>query len=409
MNLPINGHMKHLILFFILALLACEKETQTITKNSIPIVWRKQLGPINADQIPQDPGLYANKLIFGYQTGTEEGYYIYDKQNGDLIKDLKGTPSFKPFSTLSNKLYYSNFEIKEYRVINLDNYEINFYPTPHRDFTSNGITTHGDELYASSLAEDDINNHTYSWKRANKNDPFSWEDIYAGKFTKEAEIYFSLTSRVIFKTNEFGDEIMFFSSVKAFRSAAKKGKYKVTAFNLTKKQLVWETNEFELDIHLNSSLGRNSIILKNQIIIPLGGSQLMSFDINTGKEIWKNSILGLGSTNYYEKNGKISFLSDVGILHSVDAINGKIISKKIGFVGDTKNWAFHKGIMYFTTFSGKLFGVDAETHEIKLELISPNKGNCSYCSFFFASPVVDPLTNRLYISDRKEVICYQLP
>jgi hypothetical protein len=43
---------------------------------------------------------------------------------------------------------------------------------------------------------------------------------------------------------------------------------------------------------------------------------------------------------------------------------------------------------------------------LSITAISPA---CSWCTYGFASPVVDPETNRLYISDRKEIFCYQLP
>jgi outer membrane protein assembly factor BamB len=401
--------MKNLIIIFLTCFWSCEKESNLESKDSLKILWKSQLGPTLFDQIAQDPALYKDNLIFGYQTEFENGYYILNKNTGKLTKDIKMQKSFEPFSVIDGAIYYSNFSEVAYRTINLDTYEIKYHNQDQGDYTFIGVLPHKENLYSSSFPFGNTPKNKVLIKRAPVYNPALWETVYINDFVIDGDVSGSVSGGLNFEIDHKGDEIMYFASVKSFTQAAKKGKYKVSAFNLSKKKLEWETEEFELDIHHNNSLGRNSIITETQFIVSLGSTQLMSFDKKTGKLLWSTSIIDMTFTNYYEKNGKISFLTDNGVLHMVDASSGKVISKKDGFIGNTKGWQFHKGIMYFTTASGKLYGVDAETHKIELELSSPNLDNCSYCNFFLQSPVVDPNTDRLYITDGKEVICYQLP
>jgi hypothetical protein len=399
--------MKQLVILIITCFWGCDKENISTSQDSVQILWRKQLGPVLYDQIAQDPAIYKNSIIFGYQTGQYSGYYFLDKNKGALLKDLKNERSFEPTSTLNKEIYYSNFGSIEFRTINLETYEIRNHKLPIEVQSSYGVIPKDDFVYLPFFPLGEKNK--IRWKRATNIAPYFWNDFYTITFKDEQDIFGSFSSPMLTHKNTSKEEIVYFVSLKAYKQASKKSKYKVTAFNSTRKETIWETEEFEVENEDGNITGRNLLLIENQLIVPLGGTQLMSFDIRDGKNQWKAITTDMTFTNYIAHKGKISFLNGVGVLYMIETSSGKIISKREGFVGNTKNWAFHNGIMYFTTASNKLFGVDAETHEIKIELSSPNKANCSFCGFFLASPVVDPETNRLYISDRKEVICYQLP
>jgi hypothetical protein len=56
-----------------------------------------------------------------------------------------------------------------------------------------------------------------------------------------------------------------------------------------------------------------------------------------------------------------------------------------------------------------MVAVDANIGNTVWQAKSPNRYKCSYCGFGATPPIVDKETDRLYICDRREVFCLELP
>ena len=126
----------YLFLLIILSFINCNKDKNCLDDCKIDppkIIWRVPLGPQKYDQIVQDPVIYKNKLVMGYQSGFQkEGYYIYDKYEGKVIHEISNIHSFDPVSQLYKNKYISKVG-RNLRIIDLENFnksEIEFpnYP-----------------------------------------------------------------------------------------------------------------------------------------------------------------------------------------------------------------------------------------------------------------------------------------
>lgn len=395
--------------------MSCEKSpTESNTIETPKIIWRKQLGPKSFDQISSDPILYENDLLFGYQTETTQGYYRFDKSNGQLIRKYDDVNSSNYTSYLVDNKYFSTLGSKA-RILNLRTNEI-------ENFTIN-FETNVPSIFASKInnslflaVNGNINSsgnypiNEYKIIRAN-NDLKSWKEVWSNKYQKEEGIFGTDIKFLARENTTNGGEIIYFPSQLAYKVNIKLSKYRMESVNISTNQLVWQTEVSLPDSVLSHGLSNFSPqIFGNIIIAGISGRHLVAFDKNTGKQLWSNYFANaLLTTEMIVYNKKISIMDNSSNLYLIDLATGTIIRKQDLVAGDTRKWVILNEKIYFTTASGKLYGIDANTHNIFWEARSPNKDNCSYCNYYAASPVLDPATNRLYISDRKEVICYQLP
>jgi outer membrane protein assembly factor BamB len=405
-----------IIYFLIPSFWSCEKNGIDSENNAIPkTLWRKLLGPSLSDQISYEPMLFGNNLLFGYQTDFTEGYYQFNKTTGDLIKRYDNLSSFEVTSFPIGNRYFS-ISGSRGRTINLNtheikNYVINFEFGVHSIFVSNtensiflGVRTNNNISQSHPLNE-------YKIMRAFNNNLNLWNDVWYNKYPTNTDILGVDIKYIAKESKPNGDEIIYIPSTLSFNRHVTNSKFRMEAANITTQTSLWQTEVNIPDSILSHGLSNFPPEIYNDVIIAgISGSHLVAFDKNTGKQLWSQYFAdALLTTEMIINKGKISIMDNSRYLYQIDAISGKILRKQDLIVGSTRKWAKHNEKIYFTTATGKLFCIDANTHNVLWDIRSPNKDNCSYCNFYAASPVVDPATNRLYISDRKEVICYQLP
>ena len=393
-------------IFYLFISIGCSKEI--VELDTIPkIIWKANLGPRPSDQLSQQPFIYRDKVIFGYQvTGLIEGYYIYDKTNGSLIKDIMNQASFDQTSVLYKNLYVSKIGVW-LRSINLDNFEIRSQRIDSADWTFPNLTLIDDVLYFPRDGRNKYNpkENQYNIVGCDLNKGLRNFTFVRRSFNEEEGVLGSTSSAITKIKNQDGDEIIFHGASKGFWKVGKKSKYRLEAYNTTKNEIIWETPEFEIEAESFGTIGHHPIIDKCNVLFNISGQHLYCLDANTGKIKWITKGFEVGGlmTLY---NGKITILNKSGDLMNIDSENGIVLSKKNIGPSSIKNICLHKGVLYFANVNNLLYAVDADTHAILWETKSPN--SCSYCTYGFAYTVVDPETNRLYISDGKEVICYQL-
>ena len=94
------GKLLSYTILFVTMLWACNEPIIAPPVDTVPkpfepeILWRRQHGPEKFDQVAFRIELYENKLIAGYQTTRTSGYWIYDKNTGDVLHDISGINSF---------------------------------------------------------------------------------------------------------------------------------------------------------------------------------------------------------------------------------------------------------------------------------------------------------------------------
>jgi hypothetical protein len=401
----------HWILYIFL-LWGCDKPVPKDTSDTIlRLVWKADKGIKRYNQISQDPVLYNDRLVIGYQTESDEGYVIYDKNNGKRIKEINKTPSFDVSSYIHNGVYYSTFGLS-FRTINLDHFQESWHK----------VDSKGGDPYITMLFDENkvivpvwsrynpvqFAVNKFKFVSSNLDDLVNWQDYIQGEHTYSNEAFGSSVKSFAKLKNIRDEAIYYFITNHGFHNVNKMGEFQMHAYNKTLEKYEWQSEI----MYENSNAGLPSQIplFFNNTVIVNNGYSIICRERESGRLVWRtkieNGITG-NTINLYR--GKIVSIDQFGILHQTDASTGQVLKKlNLGSSG-TMNWAFHNGIIYFTIASGKLMAIDAETLIIKWELTSPNSDRCSYCTFGFESPVVDPETNRLYISDAWEVYCYQLP
>lgn len=397
--------MIHLIIAIIF--FGCNSSILDDGDTSLPKeLWRVPLGPDPSDQKAQDPYIYQNKLIMGYQRSSlnTEGYYVYDKSTGKVLKDIPDIPSFDPNSMGIGNLYISLVGSRV-RTIDLSV----GYNVLSRQFI-------GGYISPANLVDDNKYFVTYDGRGENR---FSSELMFTDLISKSSPISYikreMLHEEGVFGTSMAGftvdkatnnDKILYFGVLKFFSNSNTLSKYVIEAFNMSTNQTIWKTDEFSMEGEKFGKVGWAKFdIYKDLYITGVGNNTLCAFDKHTGKIVWKTK-LKIGGRSVM-LNGKITVITNVGDMYLINADTGEILKERnIGYV-ELYNISLHKGIMYFATVVNSIMAIDADTHKTKWNISPPRK--CSFCSFGYAYTIVDPETDRLYVSDKHDVICYQLP
>jgi len=388
---------------------SCENVEISTKHDSLPeIFWRARLGPELFDIIPKDPYIYKNKIIFGYQMRSgNEGYYIYDKNTGAVLKDIPSQASFDAVSIGYENLYFSKIGVN-IRTIDMDNYEVKARKLVNPDWTFPPLSINDGSVFFPKIGRADgiPNVNNYEYIQCDLKNNMKECVFFSGNFKEDTSVLGTSVKYLCFETDKSKDKITYHSAISSYWKVGAKSRYKVVAFNKTRNKILWETLEFQLPGDDNGYVGDfKPLIYNNTLIIGLGGTHIYGFDIETGQEKWLNQVDNFG-VNMIEYNGKLTFISMQGDMYLIDARSGAIIKKSSVGPANIYNFSLHKGVLYFSTVLNKLFAVNADTHEILWETKPPN--SCSYCNYGFKYTIVDPETDRLYISDGKEVICYQL-
>jgi outer membrane protein assembly factor BamB len=387
---------------------SCEKEVK-IDSDTLPrIVWKVQLGPQIFDNLAFDPVIYKDKLVMGYQLSSgSEGYFIYNKNNGVVLKDISNEASFDPsVSVVHNNLYLSKAG-SNIRSINLDNYSISTTPILNGGLTNSRLIVNDGKFFITRSGRENYtpNQNEFDILTCDIMNNLKIETIINRSFNRDTNVFGSDSGIPIVNQNSKGDRIVYFGSSLSYWKDFKPYIYRVEAYNLTTKKTVWQTPIFELEGEDIGNPGSTTFsIFEDMFIVGLGNTEIRAYNIANGMVVWTRKLNGLGRSILH--NGKITLINMQGDMYLIDARSGAIIKKSSVGPANVFNISLHKGVLYFSTVLNKLFAVNADTHEILWETKPPN--SCSYCNYGFKYTIVDPETDRLYISDGREVICYQL-
>ncbi len=381
------------------------------------IVWRKQHGPTKFDQLAYRVELYENKLIAGYQAETGSGYWIYDKNTGEVLKDIKDQYSFigNFSSRLIGNYYHSKVSNKEYRLINLENFEvrnIDLLQAGYYGFT--GVLYHDGYIYSgidNQIGEQF--NYRISLGRnkvADKSDNFEFvfHDTWPQDVPNPRSSHFGCMG---FNEDKNKDVILYYTNAQLYTDTILSSRLKFMAYNISKKRVQWET-EIKIDNKDLLSDGSGGLLppaLYKDMVIFTTTRYVRAFHQETGKLLWALNLEQITTTDYAVVENHFFMATNFGVLHKIDLNTGQIVSKLDLKTGNTGVWQEHKGILYFTTVSGNLWAIDAAKMEVKWKWKSENSQICSFCSFGNNSPVIDKEAERLYITDGRDMFCIKLP
>jgi outer membrane protein assembly factor BamB len=142
----------------------------------------------------------------------------------------------------------------------------------------------------------------------------------------------------------------------------------------------------------------------------LGYQNITCFDKLNGKIIWNEKLLNDNSLRGLFVNEKIAIVVFNEKVTILDASTGKKIKEYTDKIpgGVAPTFTEYKNTVYFVSQgTGILFAFDATTGERKWTLDSPDKKIDS--GYFFDRFVIDPTTDKMYIFNYKNLLCYQLP
>jgi hypothetical protein len=381
------------------------------------IVWRKQHGPTKYDQKPFRIELYKDKLIAGYQSEIGSGYWIYDKNTGETIKDIQGQNSFiiEPSTKRINNLYISNmWKREEFRIINLDDYEIN---TTSKNIDGSNFTpiVYFDgfiyDAYPHMIPSNKVSFHRSKLNQINN----PWEEILVDLWPKDVPNPRSSHPFCVgLKHGENKDHILFYGNSQLYHDKySTDARIRFNAYNVDRKQMLWQTQverkSVGEDVWADDGGGFHAPCFYEDKVIMMSARTIRGFQIDTGKLLWEHNLKYITTTDYAVIHNYFYICDNVGLLYKIDLNTGEIVSKLQMQNGNTGVWQVHKDIIYFTTVSGNLWAVDSEKMQVKWKWKSENSQNCSYCSFGNNSPIIDHENERLYITDGREMFCIKLP
>jgi outer membrane protein assembly factor BamB len=413
-------NMNLILLLFSLPFLSCDKTTYKIPEETTlitpKIIWRSMLGPARFDQINTRIGLYKNKIIAAYQsdlpTGYAEGYYVFDKNTGSLLKDIGPVYSFllNYEVDMIGNYHIANLQ-KSFRTIDLEDYSVNYFKTREEigfDMYAN-ITVYGDEVYMKYSGDNySVPCYNYGFYKSSIKDKFmKWEKVMEGTLEKKPKCRSTRTGNPSFTTNKKGDKLMLYSVEQTGGGAPNDILIsEFVGYNLTTKKIQWST-PFEIKQE-RFAVTQTNPVFHNGIAVMSSSHAIHAFDIETGKLMWENNDIN----EFFPRHDQISmngyfFITDCcNKMYQLDMMTGKLLkSFKIG--GNASQLVVYKNVLYFTA-GRELFAVDPETFSIKWTFKTPNY-NCSNCTLGGVTPVIDPETNLMYITDRREMFCLELP
>jgi outer membrane protein assembly factor BamB len=375
------------------------------------IIWRRQHGPTKYDQLAFRIELYQDKLLAGYQSETGSGYWIYDKNTGSLIKDIQNMNSFvlPIHSKILGSIHYS-LNGKFFRTIDLETFETTIFDLREGGtYFNNALVIIDDHVYGGYDGYNPPNK--FGFYRNNILKPKeAWSLFFEDSWEYIETARSCHTSTIGGFNNQKGEAIMYFIANYLWnKNIQTASRIRFQAYNITRN-----TNEWVVEIPTanEGSEGTGNqlspVLFKDKIIMPTS-DRLRAFHKETGNLLWELNLEQITTTDYAVIDNHFFIATNFGVLHKIDLNTGQIVSKLDLKTGNTGVWQEHKGILYFTMVGNKLFAIDAAKMEVKWEWNSPNRQICSYCSFGNNSPVVDKETDRLYITDGRDMFCIKLP
>ncbi len=178
----------------------------------------------------------------------------------------------------------------------------------------------------------------------------------------------------------------------------------LAAYNISKKKMMYN-NKITRDVAITSPV----VMDKDRIFLHVF-RRIICLDTKTGIILWEKELLKNNAlAEHYANENIVVATADDGVF-ILDAKTGNILKeykdKIIGGLGHT--FTEYKGTIYFVAQgTGILFAFDAVTGERKWFLESPDKKIDS--GYFFDRFVIDPTTDKMYIFNFKNLLCYQLP
>ena len=161
-------------------------------------------------------------------------------------------------------------------------------------------------------------------------------------------------------------------------------------------------NHFDIPMTFDTTSSLQNIITDKAAIV-FTASRIFSYELSSGKELWKYPKDQANSENISSTafcyNGKVYFTAS-SYLYCMDELTGKIYWKK-DVAGTLKPIIkVDKGVMYLTVSNGKVYRLNPETGESVASVVSLNSSN-----------VVNLLIKDNYIvavKDNHEMVCVDL-
>jgi outer membrane protein assembly factor BamB len=373
------------------------------------IIWKKQHGSTKFDQLAFRIELYKNNLLAGYQSELGSGYLLYNKNTGEVLKDIKVEDSFLSAarSKLIDKYYVCNVKNRQIRLIDMVNGEVTY--SSELGLSGTFPVVYADNyFYLGDFSRDPNNRITFGRIKLNRlGDP--WEIFLKDEWPNDVKANLNSAFCQSVKINEKGEHVLYYGNSQSYTDTVPKERVRFQAYNVDQKMMLWQTPvNRRKELYPVGGGGPHYPYFYENMVIMFGASYVWAYDQHTGKLLWERNLNYISITEYRIVGSYLFILDNVGKMYKIGLDNGDV-SKTLNLQGNTGAWQEHKNILYFTTADGNLYAIDPDKLEVKWKWKSENSKICGYCSFANNSPVIDKETDRLYITDGREMFCIKLP
>ncbi len=206
-----------------------------------------------------------------------------------------------------------------------------------------------------------------------------------------------------------GDTILYFQNRKYTVIPFPDGWIDMIAYNMSADSVVWQQTNFDAE-------GTGTVwapIVYNNYVFYQGAKSIFCFNKTNGQLLW-NWLAPTGDDLIFSKlivkEGYLYIMTSLGGIYALNYSTGGIRWSNISLPGEPSQLEYFDKTLYLTSSgTGLLYAIDATNGTVLWTLESPNSGNPdTFDARFENAPTIDPVTHRLYITDRYYLICYSL-
>lgn len=420
---PTNDKMKlsQITLIAFLSLLYACKQEEIITTNNEPLkndepvlLWQVPLDPDTIACISIQPYLYNSGVLFSNEhywneqavivtmVDTADQHVIW--QSGNFFNE--DCPSIDAVMGGARYAYNNLFATlcgESPRVIDLNTGNVVWDNT-----LSNGdyyITGYNSTLFYTHL------NGTNPFSRSTlfKSDILlnQWDTILSLPMENDYSSHIYPPTVLLDNNN---DTILFFQNRQWTATPSYDGKIDLYAYNLSGDSILWE-NE---DIDPSGGSAVFPPLLYNGKVYFKGEFRVYCLDATTGELLWSwlaepaDGDLMLG--NLILEENKLIVKTATTSLYALSPESGDEIWKNVNSGWTPNLLTYFEGVVYYVSGGdGFLNAVNIDTGEMLWRFFSPNNPSHSGGGpIYNSNPTIDPITKRLYITDRFYLSCFQL-
>lgn len=395
------------LLYIYLLIISCNKTdnlpSPPMQENKPVLVWKSIIDSI--DYVGSiNPCIYDDKIVVSSKKFT-------DSKEKIIGFDSLGKRNWEWNDQPNNSSYSDNSyrKINEYLILSalpsgiLSAINIK---TGKTFFQKNGITSNSVDTVGNKIIGSKLNNGIDNLFMFDLNNIYKEENLYNGKYKDYSIFSGGLTWYIV-----NNDTIIFYTQA-YFDKDYKNFASSIVSYNLTKNKLLFDTIVAEYKAGEYATNYNLLNIIDNKLYCQARGVVFCLNPINL-EIIWKSDLRnwsrGMSLSGLLFADNKIFLIDDEATyVHCLDRETGNPLWKTKSSGNCSKLNYYNGQIIYASGGDGLIHCLDANTGVYKWKLESPDVKKDSGL-FFSRGCTIDEKTGRLYATNYRYLLCYQLP